>query len=249
MNPNLPTLFFYMDESGQTTDRYMCVGGIVINKSRVDEVRTEIERIKHVAGVQSEVKWTNLRKKTLPLYRGLARYFFELLADGKVRFHVIVCDFQNFNHRKNGGRGQSVSKMLYQLALHKGCIAYGEKAHLHIYPDNGEHADLLMPFHHHMNRASRDHLPIERHGLLCPALHMEPTDSASEPLLQLNDIILGAVAYRRNQRNLQPDASDHKKKLAKFVSEQAGSTLFDFNPPTHGSRFTVWPFKGSSLRT
>ena len=67
--------------------------------------------------------------------------------------------------------------------------------------------------------------------------------------MQLNDIILGAVAYRRNERYSLPSASKHRKSVARLVSNLAGSLTFNYQPPDWRGRFTVWTFKGSSLRS
>jgi hypothetical protein len=242
-------LLVFFDESGQTKDRYMCAGGIAIAESRVAEVRATVDRIKAEAGITSEVKWTNLRGHTLDTYRLLAGYFFALVKDGHAAFNVVVCDFQTFDKRGSGGRGARVSKMFYQFALHQVCWRYGRRCAISLYPDSGEHADALVEYHHHLNSAARRRLGLLRGLTPSPVIEIVPTNSADEPILQLNDIILGGVCYRRNERGLRPDASIHKKKLARLISLRAGSDLFAFNPSTLGGWFNVWNFKAESGAT
>lgn len=232
-----------MDESGQTKSRYMCVGGIVVRRERLDEVREGVERIKRAGGIGSEVKWSRVTSHRLKAYKILVEYFFHLVKHNQAQFHALICDFSMFDHSKNGGKEGSVSRMLYQLALHKNCRKYGAGADLHLFPDSGDHADLLCGHRYHLNSASRLWMPEERKGAERPVAHIEATNSATEPLLQLNDIILGAVGYRRNERYDATDASKHKKQLARLVALRAGATTFEYNPKTFGRRFTIWNLK------
>jgi hypothetical protein len=240
MTEKHPVLHVYMDESGQTANRYMCVSAIVLNSARVPEIRSKIEAIKLAGGINSEAKWTKVTSHRLRTYKVLVEYFFDLVSQKQAHFHALVCDFSEFDHHKNGGRGGSVSKMLFQLALHKACRNYGGKADIHLFPDSGDHADSLCNFRFHMNNSSRKWMPVSRQSSECPVKHIEPTNSAREPLLQLNDLILGAICYRRNERYDAPDASKHKKALARLVANRAEATTFHYNPAKYGRRFTVW---------
>lgn len=221
----------------------MCVSGIVIRRTRVDEVRADIERIKAAGGIGSEVKWSRVTVHRARTYRVLIDYFFNLVRQNQVQFISLICDFSTFDHRKNGGREAGVSKMLFQLALHRACKKYGGGADLHLFPDSGDCGDQLCQHRYHLNNAARRYMPEGRGSAERPVAHIEATNSATEPLLQLNDLILGAIGYRRNERYNAPDASKHKRLLARRVAEQAGATTFHYNPQSLGRRFTVWNLK------
>lgn len=236
-----------MDESGQTTDRFMCVGGTIVRQERVAEIRATIEAIKRSGGIGSEVKWSAVRTGRLHTYKALVRYFFKLLEANSLHFHVLACDFHGFDHRASGGKIQSVSKMLYQLALHRGCKPYGASAMLDLFPDDGDHASALLKYHGHLNSASKRLIPWRRCFERSPVRQVAPTNSCNEPLLQLNDIILGAVSYRRNRRDERHDASDHKAELAALVCELSGFDRFGGNTPRAVKRFTTWNFVSAQL--
>ena len=243
MADDLPILHVYMDESGQTANRYMCVSAVIIRRERIDEVRAEINRIKLAGEIASEAKWTKVTSHRLRTYKVLVGYFFDLVRAGHIHFHALICDFREFDHWKNGGREGSVSRMLFQLALHKGCYRYGAGADLHLFPDSGDHAVMMSEHRYHLNNSARSKMPGGRQSAERPVVHIEPTNSANEPLLQLNDLILGAICYRRNERYDAPNASPHKKALARLVAKHAGATTFHYNPSTFGKRFSVWNFK------
>jgi hypothetical protein len=242
-------MHIYMDESGQTTDRYMCVGGIALRADRAEAIRKEVAEIAATYRLRKEVKWNNLRRDNLAGYKAMVRYFFRLLEEKRVHFHVLVCDFAQIDHRANGGRGVSVGKMFYQFALHRAAKRYGKLCDLHLFPDSGDHAAQLLKHQHHLNNSARKFLPVERARVLTPVKLIAPTQSHLEPLLQLNDIILGAVAYRRNERYDEPTASKHRKALARLVSTHAESLTFNYQPPKWRGRFTVWSFSSGSLRS
>lgn len=226
----------------------MCVGGIVINQARLDEVRTGILAIKRAASINSEIKWTNLRAHRLGAYKIMVEYFFELIDQKQMHFHALICDFQQFDHKKNGGRENSVSRMMFQFSLHKGCFRYGDKADLHLFPDSGDHAKILRKHRYHLNNSARKAMPVGRRSAELPVVSIVPTDSAKEPLLELNDLILGAICHRRNERFRDPNASKHKKALSRLVAERADATTFFYNPQARKRRFSVWNFKSGDLR-
>lgn len=246
MDSSLPKLHLYLDECGQTTDRFMCVGGIVIRRERLDEVRSNFEALKATAGITSEVKWEKLKKFRLDAYKRFVDYFFELQSAGMAHFHLLFCDFEGFDHRRNGGREQTVSKLMYQLALHKAAMRYGLKADLHLFPDSGDHADLLCKYRFHLNTETRQRLASpELTDRGRPIRHIEPTDSSAEPILQLNDVILGAATHRKNYRDREPGASAHKEALGLYVSHK--SKHVRFRRSEMSGPFTVWNFKWKEL--
>lgn len=239
----LPILHVYMDESGQTQCRYMCVSGLVIRRERVAEIRAGIEHIKAAGGIGSEVKWSKVTAHRVRTYKALVEYFFGLVHKNEVQFTALICDFSEFDHRRTGGREANVSRMLFQLSLHRLCRNYGGRADLHLFPDSGDCGDQLCGHRYHLNNAARRYMPDGRKSAERPVVHIESTNSADEPLLQLNDLILGAIGYRRNERYAAPDAAKHKKTLARLVAQHCGATTFHYNPKTFGRRFTVWNFK------
>lgn len=81
-------------------------------------------------------------------------------------------------------------------------------------------------------------------------------DEASGISPKIHEAALGAMAggtivrfvMLGNERYSLPDASRHRKSVARLVSTLADSLTFNYQPPRWKGRFTVWGFKGSSLR-
>ena len=76
---------------------------------------------------------------------------------------------------------------------------------------------------------------------------IEFRDSEKEPLLQLNDIILGAVCYQRNRRNDEAGMAQYKSNLAGYVLGRFGYLDFDGDTP-RGQKMSIWNFESQHLR-
>ena len=139
----------------------MGVGGIVARPERLSEIRTDVERIKRAADIGSEMKWSAARKARDSAYVALIDYFFSLLEGNHIHFHVLLCDFEKFDHKAAGGRKSSVSRMFYQLALHRACKPYGERTDIPLYPDSGDYANELQRFGAHLNNGN---YIVRKHG-------------------------------------------------------------------------------------
>jgi hypothetical protein len=73
-----------------------------------------------------------------------------------------------------------------------------------------------------------------------PIKQILPRDSKSDDLLQLNDVILGAVCAARNGRHLLAGGRESKAALARTVLERSGLETFERDSPRSVKRFSVW---------
>ena len=76
-----------------------------------------------------------------------------------------------------------------------------------------------------------------------PIKQVLPLDSKADDLLQLNDVILGAVCAARNGRHLLPNGRESKRNIAQLVLEKSGLGSFDHDSPRDVHRFSVWNLK------
>lgn len=76
-----------------------------------------------------------------------------------------------------------------------------------------------------------------------PFKQIIPLDSKSDDLLQLNDVILGAVCAARNGKHLLAAGRQSKRELAELVLQRSGLTTFDVDSPRNVHRFTIWNMK------
>lgn len=238
----LPALDFFCDETSHVGHRFAAVGGILVRQQRVASINEELARIKdaHRKNVASELKWEKINKHDKPLYMDIVSYFFSLLDANIVNYHVIICDFNEYDHRRfnKGDKHVSVSKTYYQLLLHRCCKLYGERATIHVWPDTGECTKSLPEYIGALRSDERN-----RFGWATPTIRsINPICSTPQGLMHINDIIVGAIAAHRNGRHLAPDASPNKREISAAIIKGFGLSSYAFNSPIRG-KFSVWNWK------
>jgi hypothetical protein len=244
----LASLHFFCDETsytGGSGHRFAAVGGIVVNSARINSIDDEVAAIKttHRKAVTSELKWEKINRHDLQLYEDCCRYFFSLLEANYIHFHVVICNFKEYDHRtlNHGDKCTSVSKTYYQLLLHRGCKLYGEKARIHARPDRGDCSKALPGLQGGLNADAR-----RRFGLKsAPIASINPVESKTIPIMHLNDIVLGAIASHRNGRQLEPNASPHKARISDVVLAGFGLTSYAFSTPKNNPKFSIWNWQGT----
>jgi len=163
----------------------------------------------------------------------------------QIHFHSIVFDSHAWAHKKynNGDNDVGLSKLYFQLMLHKFVKIYGNRGSLYVRVDHRNSSTPLEDIRRMLNAtASRDH------GITTnPVKQFVSEDSKKCDLLQVNDVILGAVCATRNGRLLVEGGNQAKRDLARFVLEKSGLGTFEKDSPAGVNRFTVWnmrPRKG-----
>lgn len=244
MATNTPKLALFCDEAGKDTDRFLAVGGLIVAHSDVVAIRSRFVNRKAHMGLNKEAKWNSTRKATLEKHRALIDWTFELIAKGDLQFHCILVDFQRFDHdlREDGGKAESMKRMYYQLILHRLLKKHGKDNECFAYIDKcNELAGL---------EKMQDGLNTQGHRFKCPGAlkAIEFRDSEKEPMLQMNDLILGAICAHRNRRFEEADAGQYKANLAGYVLGKTGLLNFDKNTPIGRKEFSIWNFDSEYLK-
>lgn len=197
----------------------MAVAGIAVAQERVPEILKQMTDIRTAFGKKGEVKWQNARSRNGQVHEAYIRLLFALVGQGHLHFHVRFCRMDEYDHRLSGPRNRidTVSKSFFQLLLHRPIAFYGSDADLYIYPDDGDCTRLLPDQMGALNYMGKR---------LCKADNIvkavQPRSSEREPMLQLLDCTLGALASVRNARHENADASETKKRLSALALELSG---------------------------
>lgn len=195
MADKLPGAALFCDEAGKEPDRFLGVGGLVVTSQDARAIKAEFARRKADLGISGEAKWNVTKKSNLDKYRELVHWVFQLIHADQLHFHCLLVPSQRFNHnlRKDGGKNESLKRMYYQLIVHRLGKRHGKVHSLYVFPDKANELKGLEELKRGLNSdLSR------KHG--CPQdciKAIEFRESHSEPLLQLNDLLLGAVVYQR----------------------------------------------------
>jgi hypothetical protein len=233
---------FIADEAGISNDRYTVVGGLCMHRDTLAKACQTLQEYRQNHNMHAELKWQRVSNQKEAEYRALVEYFFALNNINHMHFHSIVFDSHQWNHhRYNGGDGDvGLSKLYYQLLLHKFVKIYGAKGTLFVRLDHRNSQTPLEDIRRMLNAtAARDH------GIATePVKQLVSEDSKKCDLLQLNDVILGAVCAARNGRHLVAGCRPAKRELARLVLEKSGLETFDVDSPRNVSRFTIWNMRG-----
>ena len=233
-NPELLT-DIYIDESSQTKNRYLVMGGICLATSSVEAANDALAKVRLPQLPHGEMKWGKISKGKLPAYARTVAAFFDHPALLAAHFHCLVVDTHQQDHRKHndGSREVGFNKEIYQLAI-KFARLYPERL-FHLYPDyrdtNQTPDDLRLILNRgRAKKGDKRDWPFRR-------CHFR--DSKTTPLLQLVDLLTGSVAWCVNGHGQAPDASEVKVRTSRYVLKRAGVTDCSRSTSTTG-KFTIW---------
>jgi Protein of unknown function (DUF3800) len=222
----------YIDESS-TQHRYLVLGAVVTPSANVDGFVRMLWNARLPDLPREEMKWVKVSRTKLPAYIRFVDFFFDQVR-GSIDFHSLVIDTTRQQHRiyNQGNREIGFNKEVYQLAM-KCARLYN--ALFHIYPDRRETNQRPEDLRLMLNRG------IRRKGDKrdWPFRRVQFRDSKKTLLLQLSDLLAGALAYRLNEHDIADGASPAKIELSNHIRQRAGITNVFRDTPIPG-KFTIW---------
>ncbi len=217
---------------------------MVISHADVRRIREGFLHRKQRLNLSKEAKWNSTKKSSLEKHRTLIDWIFDLIAESTVHFHCILVDFQRFDHslREDGGKAESMKRLYYQLILHRLLKKYGRSHDCYALIDKCNELEGLPRFQKGLNTAAKRYQCDE-------ALRaIEFRDSEAEPLLQMNDLILGAICAQKNRRFEEVGAGQFKANLAGYVMGKFGLPNYDTDTPASRSELSVWNLSSEYMR-
>ena len=188
----------YCDESCHLVSndsKYMLIGAVYCPKNKVKKVNEYIEHLKENYNISNkiELKWNKIDKKTEKLYLDIINYFFN---NDDLKFRVMVIDKTKLDHEKyNQTENEFYHKAYYEML--KYIIIPGNS--YNIYPDI---KDTNSYYYH---QVMLDYLRIKMQDTNKRTIRkVQPIRSYEAPILQINDILIGALSY--HYRNLSKNS-------------------------------------------
>jgi hypothetical protein len=234
----------YCDESRQTKDRYMVLGGLIIEQTELAEFKNTMQRYRRVENMHAELKWNRVSNQKLAQYEKFMEYFFALNNTDIVHFHSIILDNHQINHKKfnRGDKELGFYKFYYQLLLN----CFGKW-----YCNKRTDVKFIVHLDQRTTKYKLDNLKrILNYGMnkqfgnsSAPFVSVEPRDSKKADLIQLNDILIGAIGFQKNGYELRASSRYAKKYLANYIAQQVGLRDLKSNTPFSQARFKIWNFK------
>lgn len=211
----------YCDESchleHDKTNKAMSLGAVWCPKNKTREINKRLIEIKQKHGIpkESEVKWTKISPCNELLYRDIIDYFFD---DDDLHFRgLVIPDKSLLNHERFN---QTHNEWYYKMYFTMLKTIFTRDGGFYVYIDikdshSGENAEKLeevcandaYDFNHEIVR------------------RVQPIRSEEVQLMQLVDILTGAIAFRHNHKNITNKTSYTKVGLINRIIERSNVSL------------------------
>lgn len=213
----------------------MVAGGFAVSGNRINEIEDRIATLRDDAGIKSEFHWADYRGgEKRAAYEALVKYAFDLVNKRKAALHLIVAKFGGYNHKATRGENKdtSVNRMYYQLCLHRLARFYGASRAIHVRLDAGNDSKDICKMR---NQVCADAYKTLKTRPNC-IRSIEPVESINVGIVQMADVIAGAVAAKVNA----VEHTSPKGELADFVLRSSGRHSWSVNTPASARFLTVW---------
>lgn len=202
----------YCDESGIDAGSSFHFGAIRCSPARSRILLTRLSEVREKYGLTSEMKWVRVSRAMLPAYKAFVSAFLDC-PYSRFRLHTVErgAEWRHFG-RDEDERFFKAYYVFLRLTMSLQC-------QYHIYVD-----DKPGKRHRWNNVKFAINGAVRRdHGLKKHVRSLNPTDSKSNDLIQVTDIVLGALT--------SVATSPHKQELMQFVRERL--------PPGNGHKLVV----------
>jgi len=253
-------IHIYSDESRHRAHRFMLLGGLWILKEKISNVEQVIYSLREAEGYtkdgkwvpfRGEFKWTKVSNKHVEVYKKLVDIFFESMEKSLIRCCIMLVDTHDEEIlRHDNIKRDGFYKLLYQLYLHN-CRVPGK---YWIYPDQ-----ITNPTHHVNLKTLEETLEyslLQKFSSKIPpdeilqkiVQEIKPIDSKKVDLLQMLDVVMGALGYFQNRFFEIEGASPAKTEIMKHVMDKiiySGALKYDGKQyiVVKSTRFNIWLFK------
>jgi hypothetical protein len=232
--PEPPRADVYIDESSQNNHRFLVIGGVITATADVTDLNNRIQAGRLPELPRGTMKWGKISKFKLAAYKRVVDLFFERQPGLTLDFHCLVVDTTRLDHKRfnEGSREVGFNKEIFQIAAKFGRLY---RCLFHIYLDRRttnqlpEKLRTMLNFDARKKGDKRD----------WPFRRLQFRDPENTLLLQLADILIGAVAFTLNGHHLLPGASPAKRELAAYILMTAGITDVHRDTKVSG-KFTIW---------
>lgn len=230
----------YCDESDKE-GRYFenFYGGALVRSEDLNRIVEKLKQLKVSLNLNGELKWQKVTENYFAKYEKFVDAIFDEVKAGKIKIRVM---FTQKLHRPKGLTKEHVDNryymLYYQFVRHAFGLQFSNSSNaqisLRIYfdwlPDNQEKRSRFKGFILGLNKAATFRLG----KVSLSEENITEVDSSKHPILEGVDIILGAMAFRLNDKHLEkPKGSRRrgkrtvaKEKLYKHIH----SRIIDIRP-------------------
>ena len=220
----------YCDESchlEHDNSNVMVIGAVYCPKKMVKKINKDIYSIKERYGLpkNGELKWVKISNSNFNVYRALIEYFF---SNNDLHFRAVIADKTNLNHKKYSQTHDDWYYKIYYTML-KNIFLKGSTYNIYI--------DIKYVFSN--KKANKLHDVCC--NTFCDFQHkmiskVQPIRSNEVEIMQLTDIIIGAIGYVNRNFIEGHKYSESKLKIIELIKGKSGYSL------TKSSYYTDFKF-------
>lgn len=208
MTEILPTINIYSDESRHLSNQgpYMLVGSVWCYSEHTDSIRDKISLVKRKHGIppRREIKWTKVSKAKISYYEDLIRLFFD---EDELNFRATVIPKGQLRHDLFG---QSVDEFYYKMQyVMLTNIIRKRVGNFRIFLDYKDTWSYVK------SQRLVEYLK-QKTDFANRTFSAQPVRSYESSLLQIADLLIGAVAAK-NAADVSSQSA--KGKLIKLIEE------------------------------
>ena len=185
----------YCDESRQDllvekssiteNNRFICIGGIMLPAENRENLKSKIKCLKQQYEVYGELKWGNVSTNKIDFYLKLIDLFFD---DDLIDFRTVVIDATEVDNETFNSNDHELGyyKFYYQLLYH--WVNPSDKYYIFTDYKTNKDGSRLNALKKILNKACYS-----------PCVEIvQAVDSKESLLLQLQNVLMGAVGYKFN---------------------------------------------------
>lgn len=240
-------LTVFVDESGADgTNRHLVHGAMFVREGELYQLRTSVAEVFDNHRLKDEMKWTGVNRAKLDRDMGAASCFFfdddgaRWIPTGP-RYQCLIVDQHRVDarHFHEGDRDMCFYKFLYQLLVHrlKKFADPGEAVHVvldHRYTREYDLAELRLVLRNGLRKVCVDTPPEVR--------TVSYRDSKLDSMVQLTDLLTGAVSFHQNGHHLRAGANAAKIEAARRLAKMAGMPSFKIHS-RNNEQFGLWTLR------
>lgn len=232
-------LHIYCDESRQTADRYMVIGGLITLRENEEAFTQAMHLYRQGNNMLSELKWTKVSDQKLKEYTALIDLFFSF--NQAFHFKAIVVDTQEMDNRHFNKSDAEIGfyKLMYQFLLHSFGAYLEPDDRCVIYLDQRTTSKYKLST---LCAILNNGLKKKYQLLNPPVRNIQALDSKSSDFIQIADVLMGAIGYEMNGAHTRTNAKRSKVLLAEYIAQKAGLVNLQQPTPRSYRHFSIWHF-------
>jgi len=239
----------YCDESYTSGGRYMVYGGIVLPARHVKRFDALFAtwRVRNKMGA-GELKWEKVSKARLAAYKSFIDFYFTNRGREGLHFKAMTVDTQSPDYVAFRKENREIGYYkLYYFFLLKKLLPYAKDNDYSVcvYLDDRSTNYKFSDLRRFLNLAARRDYGSD----LDVVRVVERRRSHTSQLIQLADVLMGAIGWAMNNMGDRPDASPQKKALEAYLTSRLNvGSLRDQVFAVRNPVFNIWQFKFSGKK-